>query len=321
MDINKQELFVEIAKNLKLLQLPDGTQLFTTILDMCTSSPPDADVSALSPCTQEEADTRIFLHVSAAVSCGHRQLIVRTTDSDVVVLAVSAFVSLDQRIDELWIAFGMQRRYRYIPIHTVVAQLGPAKSSALPAFHALTGCDTTSSFFGKGKKTAWAVWNSLPQLTVPLQLLSSPKPSLQVLKTHSAVLQLFVIQLYGVCHENVTTVDGARHYLFLKKGKDFLHIPPGSDALNQHLLRVAYQGGHVWGNMMEKSAQPVTVTEWGWQQVSHDVAPTPLYTTIPTLSNKIPELVTCGCSTLCKPPCTCCVHGQPCMLTCKCRCS
>ena len=105
----------------------------------------------------------------------------------------------------------------------VVAQLGPAKSSALPAFHALTGCDTTSSFFGKGKKTAWAVWNSLPQLTVPLQLLSSPKPSLQVLKTHSAVLQLFVIQLYGVCHENVTTVDGARHYLFLKKRK---RLPP-----------------------------------------------------------------------------------------------
>ena len=45
-----------------------------------------------------------------------------------------------------------EARYWYIPVHTIAAHLGPAKSSALPAFHALTGCDTTSSFFGKGKK-------------------------------------------------------------------------------------------------------------------------------------------------------------------------
>ena len=78
---------------------------------------------------------------------------VRTTDSDVVVLDISAFVSLSQDFDELCVAFGMQ--HRYIPVHTIAANLGPAKSSALPAFHALTGFDTTSSFFGKGKKTAW----------------------------------------------------------------------------------------------------------------------------------------------------------------------
>ena len=95
---------------MKVLQLPEGKQLFTTILDKCLSSPFDADVSTLSPCTQEEADSRIFLHVAAAASCGHRQVIVRTIDSDVVVLAVSAFVSLDQDLDELWVAFGLQRR-------------------------------------------------------------------------------------------------------------------------------------------------------------------------------------------------------------------
>ena len=117
-DFNKQELFVEIANNLKVLQLLEGKQLFTTILDKCLSSPFDADVSTLSPCTQEEADSRIFLHVAAAASCGHRQVIVRTIDSDVVVLAVSAFVSLDQDLDELWVVFGIQRRYRYIPVHT-----------------------------------------------------------------------------------------------------------------------------------------------------------------------------------------------------------
>ncbi|KAL8577836.1 hypothetical protein ACOMHN_054586 [Nucella lapillus] len=38
-------------------------------------------------------------------------------------------------------------------------------------FHALTGCDTVSSF--TSKKTAWAVWTVLPELTESLLLLSS----------------------------------------------------------------------------------------------------------------------------------------------------
>ena len=57
---------------------------------------------------------------------------------------------------------------RYIPAHAIAQSLGPSvktitpsKAMALPAFHALTGCDTTSTFFGKGKKTAWSVWQYL----------------------------------------------------------------------------------------------------------------------------------------------------------------
>ena len=52
-DLNKQDFFGEMSNNLKLVELPDGKQLFTTILEKCLSSPLDADVSDLSPCTQE----------------------------------------------------------------------------------------------------------------------------------------------------------------------------------------------------------------------------------------------------------------------------
>ena len=59
---------------------------------------------------------------------------------------------------KLWIAFGIRQNYRYILVHDIVGELGPSKALALPAFHALTVCDTTSAFFGKGqgKKTTWA---------------------------------------------------------------------------------------------------------------------------------------------------------------------
>ena len=97
-------------------------------------------------------------------------MIVQTSDSDVVVLVVSTFVALRQQIDELWIALGMRQRYRYIPVHYILTELGPSRALALPTIHALTGCDTT--YFGKAKKIAWSVWQSLPELSLPLQLLS-----------------------------------------------------------------------------------------------------------------------------------------------------
>ena len=111
---------------------------------------------------------------------------------------------------------------------------------ALPAFHALTGCDTTSAIFGKGKKTAWSVWQSMPELTLPLQLLSGPNPTTQMIRCNTPVFQRFVMKLYGISEDNIT-VDAARLTLFLHKGRDFDHLPPSSDALHQHLLRVAYQ--------------------------------------------------------------------------------
>ena len=59
-DLNKEEFFVELAKTLKNLMLPQGKQLFTTILGDCASTLSDADVGAVAPCTQEESELDIF---------------------------------------------------------------------------------------------------------------------------------------------------------------------------------------------------------------------------------------------------------------------
>ncbi|KAL7395746.1 hypothetical protein ABVT39_022389 [Epinephelus coioides] len=79
---------------------------------------------------------------STATVAGHRRVIVRSSHSDVV-LAIATFMALGQKIDELWIAFGVRRHFRYIAAHAIAHSLGPSKAMALPAFHALTGCDTS----------------------------------------------------------------------------------------------------------------------------------------------------------------------------------
>ena len=46
---------------------------------------------------------------------------VRTTDSGIVVLAVTAVVTLYHQVDELWVAFGMLCHHQYIPVHVIAA--------------------------------------------------------------------------------------------------------------------------------------------------------------------------------------------------------
>ena len=71
------------------------------------------DVSGLAPCTHEEADTRILLHLEDAVRHGNTKVSIRTVDTDVVVLAVASAQRLN--IPELWIAFGASLQISCLP--------------------------------------------------------------------------------------------------------------------------------------------------------------------------------------------------------------
>ena len=55
--------------------------------------------TTVSPCKQEKGDSRKYLHIATASSCGYQQVIVRTTDIDVVVLEVAAVATLGGKID------------------------------------------------------------------------------------------------------------------------------------------------------------------------------------------------------------------------------
>ena len=87
---------------------------------------------------------------------------IRTVDTDVVVLAVASFIQ--NAPDELSFAFGVGTNFRYIAVHEMVATMNPTKCLTLPVLHAFTGCDTVSSFAGRGKKTAWETWKSFPEV-------------------------------------------------------------------------------------------------------------------------------------------------------------
>jgi len=120
--------------------------------------------------SHEEADTRIILHALHAdkmfgLKGTKGRIIIKSPDTDVLILAVHFFPTF-QHTQELWFQTGSVTNTRdlrrFIPVHDICNTLNHVMCKVLPAAHALTGCDTTSSFFGIGKKSVYKVLKTNP---------------------------------------------------------------------------------------------------------------------------------------------------------------
>ena len=133
-------------------------------------------------------------------------------------------------------AFGTDTTFRYIDATAIAQALGDAKCGGFPAFHALTGCDVTSSFAGKGKRTARTAWGAYDDATSALCTLSRMPTTGSVINALTIIERLIVIMYDRGSSEN--SVNGERLVLFTQKGREIENIPPTQDALAQHVLRV-----------------------------------------------------------------------------------
>ncbi len=88
-DLNKKELFSFLSKSLIQSFVEPTKELVVIDGEQVLSVPSQNDLHLLSPCsTHEEADSRMMLHVAHAARQGHQGILIRTVDTDVVVLAV-----------------------------------------------------------------------------------------------------------------------------------------------------------------------------------------------------------------------------------------
>ena len=68
--------------------------------DVVFRQPTGRDIESLAPCSHEEADSRVMVHVADAASV-YNSITIRTVDSNVVVFAVNAFGDLTSSLNEL----------------------------------------------------------------------------------------------------------------------------------------------------------------------------------------------------------------------------
>ena len=132
----------------------------------------------------------MLLHAQHAAS-SYESVILHSSDTDVLVLSIAHSVTISAR---LFMRSVGRSSPTTIDVSAIAKKLGPQLCSALLGFHAVTGCDSTSSFFRIGKKKAWKVLLSKPEHQMVLSQVGAQLP------LSPAVAQgceKFVCHLYG----------------------------------------------------------------------------------------------------------------------------
>ncbi|KAK3917997.1 LexA repressor [Frankliniella fusca] len=257
------------------------------------------DCSSLQS-THEESDTRVILH---AVNSPHSRVVVSARDTDVFVLLLHHFKSM--KCKECFMMAGTAKDRKYVPIHTVCAQMSVNERKNILAFHALTGCDTNSFIAGIGKRGALAVYRDHCKLLDGLGV----GEARERLVSKS---EKFMVLLYK---RKENTCDEARHILFGKVSSPEL-LPPTSDAARLHILRATYQAA-VW--LKADTARPdlPDPCQHGWRLEENY---TPVYTTLPAVPETCTQLLSCGCRSACSTRlCKCRREEEVCTKLCKCQ--
>ena len=133
-----------------------GEMLFVSYGGECFQYDPDAqqNISVPSPShlqgDHEEADTLIAFHTA---NLSEEDVVVRASDTDVLVILIGGIrrqIKGERSLPNIIVDCGMGNNRRYINVTNntdVLEERVPGLASALPGFHAFTGCDFNSAFY------------------------------------------------------------------------------------------------------------------------------------------------------------------------------
>lgn len=266
--------------------------------------------------TQEEADTRLILHSAHAAVAGFASVIIVADDTDVFLLALAFCDEIDTH---LYLKCGTQARVSYIDVQKVSITLGPSVCKALLGMHAYTGCDSVSSFAGRGKMASLKMLKQDAELQTTFADLGA---MWDVSESLLNKLEAFTCQMY-VTKTSIQHSNELRYHLFTsKKGCVEPHqLPPCADALHKHACRANYQAG-IWRRSLEANPEVPSPRGRGWKiDITYgkeelkidwlDGTPAP---------DSVLELLACSCSRSCHlPQCTCMINNMKCSELCKLR--
>ena len=188
-------------------------------------------------CNHEEADTKIVIFACES----NANVVAVAADCDILVLMIFAYAN--HRPEFEW-----QLRYdvyNYANIEPITRRLGDEVSKLLSNYHAISGCDTTSYFYGHGKIIPYKRAIDMSKF----MLLSKLGNEVQI-----------STECMDECKEFVRTVfyNGKAGDSYLQtrikiydrqpaKSKSTMSIPPDEDSCEQHILRChhrAYEWKH-----------------------------------------------------------------------------
>ena len=105
---NKEEFFKFLSVKIMSFKYPDNKKVFVTDGPLVLTN---SITQAMLQCDHEEADTRLVVHIVDALKKGLSTCLVRTVDTDVIIILIEIFpylitVNSDANI---WVAFALAK--------------------------------------------------------------------------------------------------------------------------------------------------------------------------------------------------------------------
>ena len=177
-------------------------------------------------CNQEEADTRIIIHIIHALNYGFSSNLIKTSDSDVIVILIYHLQHFDTISTgcNITVNYGIGKIQRVINIRELTCALGVQRSAALPFFMTLTGCDSTSGMKARSKKMCFSACKKCSPRVIEcmVELLDIPFEPLQMYAKFDALEELF-IQIYG--GGQASSINQVRKTIFCQRNQNVEMIP------------------------------------------------------------------------------------------------
>ena len=125
-------------------------------------------------CSHVEAYTRIIIHVMDCIRSGIQNVIVRSNDTDVIVLLITYIpLILENGQINVFVMCGVGEKVETLSINAFAQYIGHERCKELLFFHSFTSSDYTSSFFKVGKCKWWDAWLSSSYISKTFHLLSN----------------------------------------------------------------------------------------------------------------------------------------------------
>lgn len=261
----------------------------------------------------EEADVIIVQQAICLSRCATNNIKILSDNTDVFVLLVHFYRKLNLKCS-MWME--SVDKVKLSDIAATVHNLG-IQADSLLAVHCLTGCDTTSQFFGIGKSKAVQVLRSGIKVTHLGCLESSIQQCI-------AQCTNFIAHCYGYKKE-VHNMSDVRYKVWLSKKipPKLKNLPPTTEAFELHIKRCHLQAC-TWNAAASSFPPPLNPTDYGWAKIetTHSLVPIQLPSNTELAPLELLKSLRCSCSS--EKPCSTarcsCVHvGMSCKEFCVCE--
>lgn len=192
----------------------------------------------------------------------------------------------------------------------------PAVKSNILFIHAMSGCDTTSAFYKKGKTKLVNLVKKIQHLSTAVAIFKQPNaPIEQILEVGKKCIG----GLYGMkTTNNPVSLNHLRFVQFksivtkkTQKSEVLLSsLPPTDDAAEFHIKRVYFQIQSWLGFQLNP-------LDWGWKYNGSKTGYVPIFMSKEPLPSDLQKIMFCSCSTGCGKACGCRKAGLLCTIACK----